>query len=145
MEITRVEVLEEFAASYLQGSIPYNINFIGGALAVSSAKAEVPVAQPVPLADLVNYQEGSIVSRVLVGREAGTITLFAFDEEQALSEHTAPFDALVQMLEGEMEISIDRKPLSVKTGNVVLMPANHPHALRAITKSKMLLTMIRSN
>jgi quercetin dioxygenase-like cupin family protein len=112
---------------------------------VSSAKAEIPVAQPVPLTDLVNYQEGSIVSRVLVGREAGTITLFAFDEEQALSEHTAPFDALVQMLEGEMEISIDRKPLSVKTGNVVLMPANHPHALRAITRSKMLLTMIRSS
>lgn len=112
---------------------------------MSSAKAGIPVAQPVPLADLVNYQEGSIVSRVLVGREAGTITLFAFDEEQALSEHTAPFDALVQMLKGEMEISIDRKPLSVKTGNVVLMPANHPHALRAITKSKMLLTMIRSN
>lgn len=112
---------------------------------MSSAKAEIPVAQSVSLADLVNYQEGSIVSRVLVGREAGTITLFAFDEEQALSEHTAPFDALVQMLEGEMEISIDRKPLSIKTGNVVLMPANHPHALRAITNSKMLLTMIRSN
>jgi len=111
---------------------------------VSSAKAEIPAAQPVPLADLVNYQEGSIVSRVLVNREAGTITLFAFDEEQALSEHTAPFDALVQMLAGEMEISIDRTPLSVKTGNVVLMPANHPHALRATTKSKMLLTMIRS-
>jgi len=111
---------------------------------VSSAKAEIPVAQPVSLADLVNYQEGSIVSRVLVGREAGTITLFAFDEEQALSEHTAPFDALVQMLDGEMEISIDRKPLSVRTGSVVLMPANHPHALRAVTKSKMLLTMIRS-
>ena len=112
---------------------------------MSSAKAEIPVAKPVPLADLVNYQDGSIVSRVLVGREAGTITLFAFDEEQALSEHTAPFDALVQMLEGEMEISIDREPLSVKTGTVVLMPANHPHALRAVTKSKMLLTMIRSN
>ena len=111
---------------------------------MSSAKAEIPVAQPVLLVDLVNYKEGSIVSRVLVGREAGTITLFAFDEEQALSEHTAPFDALVQMLAGEMEISIDRTPLSVKTGNVVLMPANHPHALRATTKSKMLLTMIRS-
>lgn len=125
-------------------TIPYNINFSGGALAVSPTKAEVPVAQPVPLAELVNYQDGSIVSRVLVGRETGTITLFAFDEEQTLSEHTAPFDALVQMLDGEMEISIDRKPLSVKTGNVILMPANHPHALRAVTKSKMLLTMIRS-
>lgn len=112
---------------------------------MSPAKAEIPAAQPVSLADLVNYQDGSIVSRVLVGREAGTITLFAFDEEQALSEHTAPFDALVQMLKGEMNISIDGTPLSVKTGNVVLMPAHHPHALRAIAKSKMLLTMIRSN
>ncbi len=111
---------------------------------MSSAKAEIPAAQPVPLADLVSYQEGSIVSRVLVSRETGIITLFAFDEEQGLSEHTAPFDALVQMLEGEMEISIDRKPLLVKAGNLVLMPANHPHALRANTKSKMLLTMIRS-
>lgn len=112
---------------------------------MSPAKVEIPAAQPVSLADLVNYQDGSIVSRVLVGREAGTITLFAFDEEQALSEHTAPFDALVQMLKGEMNISIDGTPLSVKTGNVVLMPAHHPHALRAIAKSKMLLTMIRSN
>lgn len=112
---------------------------------MSPTKAEIPAAQAVPLVDLVNYQEGSIVSRVLIGREAGTITLFAFDQEQALSEHTAPFDAIVQMLEGEMEISIDRKPFSVKTGNVVLMPANHPHALTALTKSKMLLTMIRSH
>ena len=111
---------------------------------MSYSKAEIPAAQPVPLADLVNYQEGSIVSRVLVSREAGTITLFAFDEAQELSEHTAPFDALVQILEGEIEISIDRKPLSAKIGNLVLMPANHPHALRAVTKSKMLLTMIRS-
>ena len=117
-----------------------------GAISVSSprAAAEVPAAEPVLLAELVNYQEGSIVSRVLVSREAGTITLFAFDEGQALSEHTAPFDALVQMLEGEMEISIDRKPLSVKTGNLVLMPAHRPHALKAMTRSKMLLTMIRS-
>lgn len=111
---------------------------------MSSAKAEIPAAQQVPLAGLVSYQEGSIVSRVLLSRETGTITLFAFDEEQALSEHTAPFDALVQLLEGEMEISIDRKPLLVTAGNLVLMPANHPHALRANAKSKMLLTMIRS-
>lgn len=111
---------------------------------MSSTKVEIPAAQPVLLADLVTYQEGSIISRVLVGRETGTVTLFAFDEEQSLSEHTAPFDALVQMLEGEMEISIDRKPLSVKNGNIVLMPANRPHALRAVTRSKMLLTMIRS-
>lgn len=108
------------------------------------AKTEVQAAEPVLLAGLVSYQDGSIVSRVLVGRDTGTITLFAFDEGQGLSEHTAPFDALVQMLEGEMEISIDGSPLHIKAGHLLLMPANHPHALKAILKSKMLLTMIRS-
>lgn len=110
----------------------------------SGAKSEVQAAEPVLLAGLVNYQDGSIVSRVLIGRDAGTITLFAFDEGQGLSEHTAPYDALVQMLEGEMEISIDGKPLHVKDGHLLLMPENHPHALKALVKSKMLLTMIRS-
>ncbi len=111
---------------------------------MSASRSEIAAGQPLQLADLVGYQEGSIVSRVLVNREAGTITLFAFDEEQTLSEHTAPYDALVQMLEGAMEISIDGKPLSILAGNLVLMPANHPHALRAAKRSKMLLTMIRS-
>lgn len=108
------------------------------------AKTEVQAAQPVLLAGLVNYHDGSIVSRVLVGRDTGTITLFAFDEGQELSEHTAPFDALVQLLEGEMEISIDRNPLHVEAGHLLLMPANHPHALKALVKSKMLLTMLRA-
>ena len=108
------------------------------------AKTEVQAAEPVLLAGLVNYQDVSILSRVLIGRDTGTITLFAFDEGQGLSEHTAPFDALVQMLEGEMEISIDGMPLHVKAGHLLLMPANHPHALKATVKSKMLLTMIRS-
>lgn len=107
-------------------------------------KSEVQAAEPVLLASLVNYQDGSIVSRVLIGRDTGTLTLFAFDEGQELSEHRAPFDALVQILEGEMEISIDGKPLNVKAGHLLLMPANHPHALKALAKSKMLLTMIRS-
>lgn len=113
-------------------------------MSTSRAKTEIQAAEPILLAGLVNYQDGSIVSRVLIGRDNGTITLFAFDEGQGLSEHTAPFDALVQMLEGEMEISIDGKPLIVKVGHLLLMPANHPHALRAVTKAKMLLTMIRS-
>lgn len=113
-------------------------------MSTSRAKTEVQAAEPVLLAGLVNCQDGSIVSRVLIGRDTGTITLFAFDEGQGLSEHTAPFDALVQMLEGEMEISIDGKPLHVKDGHLLLMPANHPHALKALTRSKMLLTMIRS-
>ncbi len=110
----------------------------------SRAKSEIQAAEPVLLSELVNYQEGSIVSRVLLGRETGTITLFSFDEGQALSEHTAPFDALAQIVEGGMEISIDGKPLNVKAGQMLLMPANHPHALKAVTRSKMLLTMIRS-
>lgn len=108
------------------------------------AKTEVQPAEPVVLAGLVNYQDGAIVSRVLVARDTGTVTLFGFDECQGLSEHTTPFDALVQLLEGEMDISIDGKPMNVKAGHLLLMPANHPHALKAVTKSKMLLTMIRS-
>src|SRR6185312_5859832 len=110
----------------------------------TKARTDVQAADPVLLAGLVNYQEGSIVSRVLIGRDAETITLFAFDEGQGLSEHTAPFDALTLMLEGQMEISIDGKPLNVEVGHLLLMPANHPHALKARTKSKMLLMMIRS-
>ena len=104
----------------------------------------MPAAQAVSLTELVGYQEGSIVSRVLVRRDTGNITLFAFDQEQGLTEHTSPFDALVQVLEGEVEISIDRQPLRAKAGDLVLMPAQHPHALKAITRFKMLLTMIRS-
>jgi quercetin dioxygenase-like cupin family protein len=106
--------------------------------------SEIPVAEAVGLMELVSYQEGSVISRVLVSRETGNVTLFAFDEGQGLSEHTAPFDALVQVLEGEVEISIDRKPMHAKTGDLVLMPAHRPHALKAITRFKMLLTMIRS-
>lgn len=113
-------------------------------MSTSGAKTEIQAAEPIWLAGLANYQDGSIVSRVLVGRDTGTVTIFAFDEGQGLSEHTAPFDALVQILEGEMEISIDRTPLNVKAGHLLLMPANHPHALQAVSRSKMLLTMIRS-
>ena len=104
----------------------------------------MPAAEVVRWADLVNYQEGAIVSRVIVSRGTGTVTLFAFDAGQGLSEHTAPFDALVHVLEGEGEIVISGKPLRAKAGEMVLMPAHQPHALKAITKFKMLLTMIRS-
>ncbi len=107
-------------------------------------KRELPVAEAIRLGDLVNYQEGSVVSRTLVNRATGTITLFAFEDGQGLSEHTAPFDALAHLLEGQAEIVVSGKPLSTKAGDVVLMPANQPHSLKAITKFKMLLTMIRS-
>jgi quercetin dioxygenase-like cupin family protein len=96
-----------------------------------------------PLANIINYQKGAIVSRTLIDKEAGTVTLFAFDKGQGLSEHTAPYDALVQVLEGEASVKISGKAIFVKQGEMTIMPANHPHALFAVTQFKMLLTMIR--
>jgi quercetin dioxygenase-like cupin family protein len=95
-------------------------------------------------AELVNYQDGSIVSREIVKKPTGTVTIFAFDEGQGLSEHTAPFDALVHVLEGEAEVSIDGAPHRVHCGEMILMPAQQPHALKALMRFKMMLTMIRS-
>lgn len=101
-------------------------------------------AEPVNLAELVEYQEGSIVSRTLIDKDAGTVTLFAFDEGQALSEHTTPFDAMVQVLDGEIEITISGKLQCVREGEMMIMPANEPHALKAASRFKMVLTMIKS-
>lgn len=95
------------------------------------------------LKDLVSYQENSIVSRTIIDKEVGTVTLFAFDEGQGLSEHTAPFDAMVYVIEGEVEITISGKPYHLKEGDMIVMPANEPHALKALKKFKMLLIMIR--
>lgn len=100
-------------------------------------------AEAVDLADLVTYQEGSIVSRTLVKTSGGTVTLFAFERGQALSEHTAPFDALVQVLDGEAELTIGGKSVLAGAGRIVLMPANIPHAVNAVRRFKMLLTMVR--
>lgn len=100
-------------------------------------------AEAVNLTDLVTYQAGSIVSRTLVKTSGGTVTLFAFERGQALSEHTAPFDALVQVLDGEAELVIGGKSVLVGAGKIVLMPANIPHAVNAIRRFKMLLTMVR--
>jgi quercetin dioxygenase-like cupin family protein len=108
------------------------------------SKREMPIAEVVRLIDLVNYQEGSVVSRTLVNRTTATITLFAFDQDQGLSEHTAPFDAVAHLLEGEAEIVVSGKPLRTAAGEAVLMPANQPHSLKALSRFKMLLTMIRS-
>jgi quercetin dioxygenase-like cupin family protein len=107
-------------------------------------KREMPIAEVVRLMDLVSYQDEALVSRTLVNRPTGTVTLFAFDEGQSLSEHTAPFDALAHLLEGEAEIVVSGKPHPTKAGEAVLMPANQPHSLKALTRFKMLLTMIRS-
>ena len=100
-------------------------------------------AKAVGLLDLIEYQEGSVVSRTIVDKPAGTVTLFAFDAGQGLSEHTAPFDALVYNLEGEVEVTISGKAVLVKKGEMLVMPANKPHALKATKRFKMLLTMIR--
>ena len=110
----------------------------------AQSKREMPIAEVVRLIDLVNYQEGAVVSRTLVNRATGTVTLFAFDEGQGLNEHTVPYDALAYLLEGEAEIAVSGKPLRAKGGEVVLLPAHQPHSLKALSKFKMLLTMIRS-
>ncbi len=107
-------------------------------------KAAIPGAEVLRCADLIAYQVGSVVSRTILRRETGTVTLFAFDADQGLSEHTAPFEALAQIMEGEAEITVAGKPLRVKAGEMVLLPANQPHALKAAVRFKMLLTMIRS-
>ncbi len=100
-------------------------------------------AQVTNLAGLVQYQTGAIVSRELMKKPAGRLSVFAFDAEEALSEHTSPFDAFVQVLEGEAEIMISGKPHQVRAGEIILMPANEPHALRALKPFKMVLTMLR--
>ena len=105
--------------------------------------ATAPKSQVLHMTELASYQEGSVVSRQITKEEAGNITLFAFDEAQELSEHTAPFDALVHVLDGEAEVRISGTPYNLKAGDAIIMPANEPHALRALTRFKMLLTMIR--
>lgn len=107
-------------------------------------KKEKLGAKATQLVDLIDYQEGAVVSRTLIDKEAGTVTLFAFDEGQGLSEHTAPYDAMVHVLDGEAKVAISGKAIIVKQGEMTIMPANQPHALYAVTRFKMLLTMIRS-
>jgi quercetin dioxygenase-like cupin family protein len=102
------------------------------------------VGKVADMADLVEYQAGSVVSRTVIDKPAGTLTLFAFDAGQGLSEHTAPFDALVYLLDGTAEVTISGKPLRLEQGQMVIMPANRPHALKAVRRLKMLLVMIKS-
>ncbi|MDA3813310.1 MAG: cupin domain-containing protein [Candidatus Cloacimonetes bacterium] len=102
------------------------------------------VAKPAIISKLVNYQDDSVVSRTLIEKETGTVTLFAFSKGQALSEHTAPFDAMVHILDGKAEITISGNLNILGSGQMIIMPANEPHALKATENFKMLLTMIRS-
>ncbi|MBN8580496.1 MAG: cupin domain-containing protein [Anaerolineae bacterium] len=103
-----------------------------------------PKSQVLNIAEMVNYQDGSVVSRQITKTEAGNVTLFAFDIDQGLSEHTAPFDALVHILEGEADVKISGELFHLKTGDAIIMPAHEPHALKAVQRFKMLLTMIHA-
>jgi quercetin dioxygenase-like cupin family protein len=96
------------------------------------------------LSTAIDYQKESIVSQTLLGKETGTVTLFAFSKNEGLSEHTAPFDAMVHVIEGTVEIKISGTPYILNTGDAIVMPANEPHALQAIADFKMLLIMIKS-
>jgi quercetin dioxygenase-like cupin family protein len=110
----------------------------------NNEQKSVAGAQVAKLVDLADYQEDSVVSRTIIDRKAGTVTFFAFDEGQGLSEHTVPYDALIYLLDGEAEIVISGKATRVEEGEMIVIPAKKPHALRALKKCKMILTMIRS-
>ena len=101
-------------------------------------------AQAKNIVKLIDYQEGTVVSRTLIDKKAGTLTLFAFDKGQGLSEHTAPFDAFVYILDGEAEVAISGQAHRVGTGEMIIMPANEPHSLKALERFKMMLVMIRA-
>lgn len=101
-------------------------------------------AQATDLLSLIDYQEDSVVSRTLIDKNTGTVTLFAFDKGQGLSEHTASYDALVHILDGDAEVTITGKPITLHPGEVTIIPANQPHALSAKTRFKMLLIMIKA-
>ena len=100
--------------------------------------------QALEVLELIQYQEGSVVSRTIAEKPVGTVTVFAFGEGQGLSEHTAPYDAIVHIIDGQCEITISGKTISAKAGEIVIMPANHPHSLKAVEKFKMILIMIRA-
>jgi quercetin dioxygenase-like cupin family protein len=110
---------------------------------MANKKSELK-AQASNLLNLIDYQEGSVVSRTLIEKKTGTVTLFAFDLHQGLSEHTAPYDAMVYVLDGEVEVTISGNPITLEEGEITILPANKPHALTAKTKFKMLLVMIKS-
>ena len=106
-------------------------------------KTTMNLNKPNQIASLIEYQKDAVVSKTIIKKEKGTITVFAFDKEQGLSEHTAPFDALVQVLDGKADVIIDGESNIVQAGEMIIMPANKPHALKAIEKFKMMLVMIR--
>ena len=125
--------------------------FLEKNIAIKSAPLPVPgkseyptIEGPIHIIDVINYQKEAVVRKTLINHNAGTITLFAFDKGQRLSEHTSPYDAFLHILEGTAEITISGKRFEANEGGIIVLPANHPHALNALSRFKMLLTMIRS-
>jgi quercetin dioxygenase-like cupin family protein len=112
---------------------------------IENKTGNILVAESAQMAALVDYQSGTVVSRTIIERNAGSVTLFAFDKGQGLSEHTAPFDALVYVLDGEVDITISGQSIRLKAGEAVIMPANKPHALKAVERFKMMLVMIKDS
>ena len=112
---------------------------------IENKTGNIILAESAEMAALVDYQGGTVVSRTIIERNTGTVTLFAFDKEQGLSEHTTPFDALAYIIDGESEITISGRSIRMKAGEVVIMPANKPHALKAVESFKMMLVMIKGD
>jgi quercetin dioxygenase-like cupin family protein len=106
-------------------------------------KTEI-LAKAINMSEMLSYQQGAVVSRTLIKKDNGTVTIFAFDKGEGLSEHKAPYDALVYIIEGEADITISGNSNSVKSGEMIIMPTNNPHSLKATTNFKMLLVMIKS-
>jgi quercetin dioxygenase-like cupin family protein len=119
--------------------------FAGVKMSNEKKQAGIQAAKALQLNQLVDYAQGATVSRIIAKNSAGNVTLFAFDEGQGLSEHSTPFDALVQVIDGEAELTIGGESVVAKTGQVVLMPANIPHAVNAVRQFKMLLTMLKGS
>lgn len=103
------------------------------------------LGKPLEITSLIDYQEASVVSKIILKKETGTVTLFAFDKGQLLSEHTAPFDALIYIADGKAEVTISGEANIVKSGEIIVMPANKPHSVKALERFKMVLVMIKSN
>ena len=113
-------------------------------MAISQMKSPDGKAQSLRLTDLAAYQEGTVVSREIIRKDVGTVTVFAFDQGQGLSEHTAPFDAMIIVLDGSAQVTIEQTTHEVGSGYMIILPAHKPHAVKALTPFKMLLVMIRA-
>ena len=118
---------------------------VSNPMGIENDSGNVLIAESAQMVALIDYQSGMVVSRTIIGRNTGSVTLFAFDRGQGLSEHTAPFDALAYIIDGEADITISGRSIRVREGEAIIMPANQPHALKAVERFKMMLVMIKES